>query len=563
MKLTNVTRNHKGSKSNAKSASKSKKPASNKNEGPSDKISISYLPQSPGILPDSTKAFDGDIKAGPSDSRLRVSVPRHFPTAEPDANGNFHFTQDDPKFDAANTYAVARQTLEISQKYAGREIPWSFTESLDREEMLIHPHAGANTANAFYSSDAGSVNFFSYQDGDRNIRRTGMQPDVIAHEVGHAVLDAIRPSYIRAFNVPSGGYHESFGDMLSFIRALHEPDVVDQLKAETKGDLGKSNIASRLAEELGQTLIGTPSLRDAINDHKFADQHFLSYTGNKKDGANSFGTEPHAYANLFTGAFYDAFQATYEQAAADPDLTFHQAIAKARDTMGHLLFRATELAPMGNPAYPEMAQAFIQADMLDNEGANTENLVKVFTKRKILSSRHLEETSAKLADVPKVRLRKAAMKEKGAIEFLADKREALGLPEGVDFEFENAFKNDKGETYLNFTTSKLGELDDPDFGTNEGSRFKALGGLTLLFDAKGKLMANNYDAVTDREMGNIKDHIRERAMANQFIAFNGNNAGHQHAHDGECNHGHNQSLMFTVTTDGSGPVLGKAPVVYC
>ncbi len=492
-----------------------------------DKVSLSYLPQCPGVMPESVKEFDGKIAAGPTDSRLKVSVPRSFPTAAPDKNGNFLYTPDDPNFDSVNTFAVARQTLEIAQKYSDREIPWSFSKDLGRDQMLIHPHAGKGTANAFYSSEAGSVNFFSYTGEDRNIYRTGLQSDVIAHEVGHAVLDALRPNYIRSFSVPSGGYHESFGDMLSFLRALHEPEVVDQLKAETKGDLSRSNVASRLAEQLGQTLVGTPSLRDAINDHKFADQHFLTYLGDqKRDGANSFGTEPHAYANLFTGAFYDIFQAVYEKAAADPDVTFHQAIASARDTVGGLLFRATEIGPVGNPAYPEMAQAFIQADMIDNGGENISEIASVFAERNILNQRQLEQVSANISEVPNIRLRKAALKEEGALEFLTEKAEALGLAKDVEYTFDNAYQNRKGETYLNFSSKRIGDLDDPDFGINEGSRYEGIGGLTLLFDKSGKLMAKTLDEITDREMSDIKNFIRESSHAEQFVSYSGSSSSH-------------------------------------
>lgn len=556
-------------KLNQSAATKAKAPVDKAGESSSanDKVSLSYFPQCPDVLPEAVKEFEGKITAGPTDSRLRVSVPRNFPTAAPDAEGNFLFTPDDPNFDSVNTFAVARQTLEIAQKYSDREIPWSFSSELGRDQMLIHPHAGKGTANAFYSSEAGSVNFFSYVGEDRNIYRTGLQSDVIAHEVGHAVLDALRPSYIRSFSVPAGGYHESFGDMLSLLRALHEPKVVDQLKTETQGDLSKPNIASRLAEQLGQTLVGTPSLRDAINDHKFADQHFLTYLGDQqRDGANSFGTEPHAYANLFTGAFYDIFQAVYEKAAANPDATFHQAVASARDTMGHLLFRATELGPVGNPAYPEMAQAFLQADIIENGGENLGEIASVFSSRNILNQRQLEQAADKLNDVPNVRLRKAALKAEGAHEFLADKAEELGLPKNLEFEFQNAYQNKKGETYINFSSKRLGDLDDPDFGVNEGSKYEGVGGLTLLFGSNGKLMAKNHDEITDREMSDIKNFIRERSIAEQFVAFSGVHASHADisGHDHKnCNHAHSHQLMFNVRNDGSGPVLVKAPVVFC
>jgi hypothetical protein len=528
---------------------------------PTESVTISYLPQDTGMIPVQQGKVDEPLQAGPSGPRLRVSVPRNFPQAAPDKDGNFLFKPDDPNFDSVNTYFVAHQTLKVAEQYAGREIPWSFSQELGREQMLIHPHAGAGVVNAYYTSEGGSINFFSYKNDDKDVHRTGLQSDVVAHEAGHAILDALRPTYIRTLAVPAGGFHESFGDMIAMLRALHEPSIIAALKQETSGDLSRSNVVSRVAEQLGQDAFGTNYLRDAVNDHKFADQHFLPYIDREhrnaegKPDGNSFGTEPHAYATLFTGAFYDLFGALYENAAQDPDVSFSDAVASARDQAGQLLFRAIELSPVGNPAYPEMAEAFLQADAIDNNGALRPFIEAAFRDRNIINDENIANLEARIQEMPKVKLPAEATEEKGALAFLKDKREALGLPSGVDFKFESTYTNKAGETFLTFSTKREGMLDDPDFGTNEGAKFEGVGGLVLGFDAKNKLFVKNYDEITDREMSDIKNHVRSLAISGNLIS--GAVDGHQH--DPKAR----EKVHVVLVNDGNGPVLRKAPVLFC
>lgn len=529
-------------------------------EAPKESVSISYLPQDPTLLEPQQGTLEGKVEAGPTGPRFRVSVPSTFPTATPDKDGNFLYEVGDPNFDSANSYYVSAQTLQMAESYAGREIPWSFAKELDRDQLIIHPHAGSGTVNAFYIAEAGSTNYFNYTTENRDVHRTGVMSDVVAHETGHAILDAMRPTYIRSLSIPAGGFHESFGDMVSMLRALHEPTIIAALKDETKGDLGKSNIVSRLAEQLGQDAYGTDYLRDAVNNHKYADQHFLPYIDRdyrnaqgQPDG-NSFGTEPHAYATLFTGAFYDLFGALYNAAAADPNVSFTDAVAAARDTAGSLLMRAVEFAPMGNPAYPEMAEAFLQADAVDNKGALRPLIEEAFRNRNILSDSNVQNFEARVQSIPDVKLATGAGKTAEAAEkFLEANRKSLKLPSGVEFAFENTYKSDKGETFLTFSTKREGILDSPDFGTNEGSKYEGVGGLVLGFDADKKLFLKNYDEVTDREMSDIKNNVRALSVAGNLVMGNGSPQD-AHARD---------KVHVQVVNTGNGPVLRKAPVLYC
>lgn len=542
----------KAAKGGAEKAKKEKAEA--QQEAPAESVTISYLPQDPSLIPAQKGVLEGKVEPGLVGERFRVSVPSTFPTPTPDKDGNYHYHVDDPNFDSANSYFVSAQTLSMAEAYAGREIPWSFSKELDRDQLILHPHAGGGTVNAFYISEAGSTNYFNYKNEDKHTHRTGVMSDVVAHETGHAILDAMRPTYIRTLAVPAGGFHESFGDMISVLRALHEPTILAALKDETKGDLSKSNIVSKLAEQLGQDAYGVPYLRDAVNDHKFADQHFLPYIDREAKDGNSFGTEPHAYATLFTGAFYDLFGSLYNEASKDPNVSFVDAVSAARDAAGSLLMRAVDLAPVGNPHYPEMAEAFMQADALDNDGALRPFIEAAFRNRGILNDANVESYEARMQSTPQVSLKGASLKDaKSAEKFLAANRKALGLPKDVEFAFENTYKTDKGETFVMFSTKREGVLDHPDFGTNEGSKYEGVGGLVLAFDKEKNLIVNNYDEVSDREMGEIKNNVRGLSLAGNLVMGNGSPT------DVDVRN----KVHVQVVNSGSGPILRKSGILYC
>ncbi|MDQ4097037.1 MAG: hypothetical protein M3144_04115, partial [Actinomycetota bacterium] len=80
---------------------------------------------------------------------------------------------------------------------------------------------------------------------------TGESPDVVIHELGHAMLDAIRPQLWNALSGEVAAFHESFGDMAALLTALQLPSVQTAILAETGGVLNRSTRFSRLSEQLG------------------------------------------------------------------------------------------------------------------------------------------------------------------------------------------------------------------------------------------------------------------------------------------------------------------------
>src|SRR5262249_9350016 len=102
--------------------------------------------------------------------------------------------------------------------------------------------------NAFY--DRQGLKFFHGSAAGRTVF-SGESPDVVCHELGHAVLDSFKPQLFDAASIEVAAFHESFGDMSAILSALQLPSLREGVLAETGGVLHRASRLSRLAEQLG------------------------------------------------------------------------------------------------------------------------------------------------------------------------------------------------------------------------------------------------------------------------------------------------------------------------
>src|SRR5262245_16901087 len=102
--------------------------------------------------------------------------------------------------------------------------------------------------NAFY--DREGLKFFHGSAAGRTVF-SGESPDVVCHELGHALLDSVKPQLFDAASIEVAAFHESFGDMSAILSALQLPSLREGVLAETGGVLHRASRLSRLAEQLG------------------------------------------------------------------------------------------------------------------------------------------------------------------------------------------------------------------------------------------------------------------------------------------------------------------------
>ena len=74
--------------------------------------------------------------------------------------------------------------------------------------------------NAFYDRQA--LNFFHGSSPD-GVVFSGASPDIVCHEMGHAILDSVKPQLFDVGSQEAAAFHESFGDMSAILSDLQLP----------------------------------------------------------------------------------------------------------------------------------------------------------------------------------------------------------------------------------------------------------------------------------------------------------------------------------------------------
>lgn len=178
-------------------------------------------------------------------------------------------------------------------------------------------------ANAYYSGD--ELVFCRVRRGNKD-HYTGASADVVAHEVGHALLDALRPELWDIQFIEVAAFHESFGDCIALLSALADKDIRKDIVAGN--GLNRRNHVETWGGQLAW-LMGPGNLpRQMLNDLQW---HFPS----KDDEIHDFG-------QIFTGCFYDLIRFRLAGSRTRSERTLWNAAQSA----ARLLFAAARKAPV-------------------------------------------------------------------------------------------------------------------------------------------------------------------------------------------------------------------------
>jgi hypothetical protein len=249
------------------------------------------------------------------------------------ADSGLTLSEGDPRFHQQQVYAVAMSVIEQFEKALGRRIIWSrISETEDsRTEfkhefvpaLRIYPHA-LRQQNAFYSPSKLALLFGYFQSGEQwsgnNVPGsaifTCLSPDIVAHEITHAILDSLHPYLRKPTNLDMPAFHEGFADIIALLQRFTFKVVVEEQIRNSRGDLLSSqNLLGDLAIQFGQ----------AISDNRRALRSFLVQNDDKgKPGLvtpdpNKYHTEeePHTRGGLLVAAVFDAFVRQYNFRVAD------------------------------------------------------------------------------------------------------------------------------------------------------------------------------------------------------------------------------------------------------
>ena len=242
----------------------------------------------------------------------------------------------------------------------------------DQRQLPVWTDAG-DDLNAFY--DRSSLQFFSHS-YDGNTVNSAESVDVVTHEQGHALLDAIRPDFFEVPFIEVGALHEAFGDCSAVLCAFEDKSIRDAVIKSTP-DLSANHFVESLAEalgdaiarEYGQSNVEVGALRHALNTFTWTDPTTLPSSA----PADQLAGEVHSFARVFAGAFYDTIRNIYNAGNRN-----QLGLRKASRTAGSLLVTAIRTVPAAPNTFAGVGQRMLQADVTKNGGANVQSIRDAF-----------------------------------------------------------------------------------------------------------------------------------------------------------------------------------------
>jgi len=279
--------------------------------------------------------------------------------------------------------------------------------------------------NAYY--DRKALNFFHGQ-GPHGTVYSAESPDVACHEMGHAVLDAIKPQLWDATADEIAAFHESFADISAILSAIQLPSLRQAILTDTKGQLYRDSRLSRLAEQLGSAIrmshpdaVERTSLRNAVNSFTYADPISLPASA----PATQLSSEPHSFSRVFTGAVFESMAGMLVVKAKKPHSPTADELLQIGNEIAAILVNAVKQAPVVPNFYAQVAAIMVvEAGKLDVKYAAA--LKGVFVRRAVLSlhsATHVEALHGSVAAARRARMA-------GAAPSVDDDLEIAALPGG-------------------------------------------------------------------------------------------------------------------------------------
>jgi hypothetical protein len=309
--------------------------------------------------------------------------------------------------------------IEAWEEAIGERVDSWAQEVPDPSTLLLMPDGGTDL-NAFY--DRESLSFFH----DRRPSKTtfsGESVDVVAHETGHALLDALRPDLWFVNLLEVGAAHEAFGDCFAIVTALSDRDTRTALLAASP-DLGTPNFVEATAEDLSDGVLRArgpmhpaSKPRRALNSFRWQLPETMSVSG----GPDEMIAEVHSMARILSGCFYDLLRNLFAASAAHREADLWAATRLAAQLLRDGLANAPEVPRF----FRSVGRQMVLADLAKNGGVNGAAIGQAFARHGIaLGARALLAPELALEGrAPRLTASAASVQKKT----IADLRRRLGI----------------------------------------------------------------------------------------------------------------------------------------
>ena len=232
----------------------------------------------------------------------------------------------DPHFHQQMVYAVAMRTIRTFERALGRLVHWPQREVNGdprrvkyRRRLKLIPHY-FQQANAYYNPERGVFGFGYFLSGPNTpIPETHvftcLSPDVIAHELSHALLSGMNMKYRSDGTSPDVlAFHKAFADLFALFLHFWKSDVLRAQIADIRGRLEQRSPLGAVAFQFGQALGRPDGLRNALGQ---TDDRGNWQPRRPDPKLYRTVTEAHDRGDILVGAVFQAFNKIYDSRVAD------------------------------------------------------------------------------------------------------------------------------------------------------------------------------------------------------------------------------------------------------
>jgi len=339
-------------------------------------------------------------------------------------------SEGNPQFHQQFVYAVAMKTIRHFETALGRKILWypriikrpnnknRMDVMLPREyvqRLRIYPHA-MRDANAYYDEEKKALLFGYFAAADQSqganypggLVFTCLSPDIVAHEMTHAILDSLHHRYMEDTNPDVAAFHEGFADIVALLQRFTFKDLVEHQLYRSGGRMDRYSVLGELATQFGEALEGNRgALRSMIGQWNDKDEWIL-LKPNPADYATAL--EAHDRGAVLVATIFDAFQRIYTFRTRDlfriasngtgvlPEGSISRDLVRrlageASEIAAHLLhscIRALDYCPPHDITFGDYLRGLISADLdiaPEDENGYRVALIEAFRARGIFPDR--------------------------------------------------------------------------------------------------------------------------------------------------------------------------------
>jgi hypothetical protein len=331
-------------------------------------------------------------------------------------------SEGNPQFHQQFVYTVAMKTIQHFERALGRKIVWSARDFRQAPEdkryvqkLRIYPHA-LRDSNAYYDPEKKALLFgyFAAADQCQGTNYPGglvfscLSPDIVAHEMTHAILDSIHQRYAEDTNLDVPAFHEGFADIVALLQRFTFRELVEHQLCASSGRLDRYTVLGELATQFGEALEGNRgALRSMIGRWNEKNEWVPLKPSPNDYVANE---ECHDRGAVLVATVFDAFHRIYHYRTRDllriatggsgtlPEGSISRDLvqrlaAEAAEIAAHLLhicIRALDYCPPVDITFGDYLRALVTADLdiaPEDEAGYRLALIEAFRARGIFPSR--------------------------------------------------------------------------------------------------------------------------------------------------------------------------------